>query len=185
MKYAQPGWLGLVLIASVALTSLGCGSVEAPKSFTEFNAKDGTVKLQRPEGWEQKRGTAKDFRSVAFGSGPAKIRVLADVSGSLMAGPGAGMEDEDSDEPRSQGTRLVEERRFLDGGQEGCLQKILGQGSLAHQVPGDLEHAGRKAVEDPGQRIGVPLVTKSYVKLVQFLGIHSISNSIAGQKTHP
>ncbi|HUT93833.1 MAG TPA: hypothetical protein VMY37_30500 [Thermoguttaceae bacterium] len=86
---------GVAIAAAACLLMSGCGGVEVPKSFKEFNAKDGTVKLKRPAGWEQKRGTAKEFRSVAFESGPAKIRVLADLTGSLVAGPGASMETED------------------------------------------------------------------------------------------
>jgi hypothetical protein len=98
VKIAQRAWAGLAVLAAVVVTATGCGKVEVPKSFTEFNAKDGTVALQRPKGWEQKRGTAKKFRSVAFHSGPAKIRVLADVSGSLMAGPNPNIVDEDMPE---------------------------------------------------------------------------------------
>jgi len=95
MSCARRAWPGVAITALALLLASGCGQVTVPKKFKEFNAKDGTVKLKRPDGWEQKRGTAKKFRSVAFHSGPAKIRVLADLTGSLVAGPGASMEDED------------------------------------------------------------------------------------------
>jgi hypothetical protein len=75
--------LALATVAVLLLGS-GCGKVQVPKSFDTFNAKDGTVKLKRPASWEQERGTAKKFRSVAFESGAARIRVLADVKGSLI-----------------------------------------------------------------------------------------------------
>ena len=90
--------IGVALAACVLIS--GCGGVVVPKSYDTFNAKDGTVKLKRPAGWEQKRGTAKNFRSVQFSSGPAKIRVLGDVSGSLVgdiaSGGQAGSELQDA-----------------------------------------------------------------------------------------
>ena len=95
MSCARRALPGVAIAVGACLLMCGCGGVEVPKSFKEFNAKDGTVKLKRPDGWEQKRGTAKTFRSVAFSSGPAKIRVLADLTGSLVAGPGASMETEE------------------------------------------------------------------------------------------
>jgi len=95
MNCARRAWPGVAVTAVALLLASGCGQVTVPKKFKEFNAKDGTVKLKRPASWEQKRGTAKKFRSVAFHSGPAKIRVLGDVTGSLMAGPGASMEDDE------------------------------------------------------------------------------------------
>jgi len=95
MSCARRALTGVAVAVAACLLMSGCGGVEVPKKYKEFNAKDGTVKLQRPDGWEQKRGTAKKFRSVAFSSGPAKIRVLADVTGSLMAGPGASGETEE------------------------------------------------------------------------------------------
>lgn len=95
MSCARRALTGVAITAVAFLLASGCGQATVPKSFEEFNAKDGTVKLKRPDGWEQKRGTAKEFRSVAFESGAAKIRVLADLTGSLVAGPGASMETED------------------------------------------------------------------------------------------
>ena len=87
MSCARRISLGFAIASAAVMLASGCGQVEVPQSFETFNAKDGKVQLKRPAGWEQKRGTAKKFRSVLFQSGPAKIRVLADITGSLVAGP--------------------------------------------------------------------------------------------------
>lgn len=109
MSCARRASSGVAIAAAAFLLASGCGQVTVPKKFKEFNAKDGTVKLERPDGWEQKRGTAKKFRSVAFQSGPAKIRVLGDVTGSLMAGPGSSMETEDVPEELTAVAQIHEE----------------------------------------------------------------------------
>ena len=72
-----------VVVCAALLTTAGCGSVAAPTSYTEYNAKNGSFKCQRPDDWEAKGG-GKGFHKATFKSGPASIVILAKVQGSLL-----------------------------------------------------------------------------------------------------
>jgi hypothetical protein len=72
-----------VVVCAALLTTAGCGSVTAPSSYTEYNAKNGSFKCQRPADWETKGG-GRGFHKASFKSGPASIVLLAKVDGSLL-----------------------------------------------------------------------------------------------------
>jgi len=72
-----------VTIAAAALA--GCsGSVSAPTSYDNYNAKDGSFACKYPAGWEAKGGGRGGFHSASFSQGAAKIKVSADLAGSLL-----------------------------------------------------------------------------------------------------
>ena len=56
-----------------------------------FGVKDGAFHLRHPTGWEVETGARPDnsYSWARFTKGSAKIRVFADVAGSLLAGPNA------------------------------------------------------------------------------------------------
>ena len=94
MRCLRSSLLGVVAIAIILPVAWGCGGVTAPTSYETFNARDGIVQFQYPTGWKQKGGAAKEFRFCSFQSGPAKIRVMATITPSVMgdiANTGGGM----------------------------------------------------------------------------------------------
>lgn len=70
-------WAGICLVA-------GCSGPTIPSSYEQFNARDGVVACKYPEGWTRKGGGGAKFYNCAFESGPARIRVMADIAGSAM-----------------------------------------------------------------------------------------------------
>jgi hypothetical protein len=97
MNYDRLTLSAAVAVSAALLTTAGCGSVAAPSSYTEYNAKDGSFKCQRPADWETKGG-GKGFYKASFKSGPASIEILAKVTGSLL-GDIAGGTTSDEDVP--------------------------------------------------------------------------------------
>jgi hypothetical protein len=76
-----------VLAAVVVCGSLvGCGSAPlvAPTAYSEYNAKDGTFACDYPDGWSADGGGKNGPLWATFASGPAEIRIDADLAGSLL-----------------------------------------------------------------------------------------------------
>ena len=85
MNYNRLTLLVAAAVCAALLTTAGCGSVTAPSSYTEYNAKNGAFKCQYPADWECKAGgRRKGFHRASFKSGPASISIVADVKGSLL-----------------------------------------------------------------------------------------------------
>lgn len=84
MSHARRAGLGAAATVGVVLLACGCGQVVVPKSFDKFNARDGVVQLKSPAGWTRNGGGGKKFYNCEFTSGPAKIRIETDLSGSLL-----------------------------------------------------------------------------------------------------
>jgi hypothetical protein len=82
----------VILVIGIA----GCGGDVPPVTgYTNFVAKDASFSIEHPTGWTAEGGARPDntFGWGEFKSGPAKIRVTADIKGSLMgdlAGAGRG-----------------------------------------------------------------------------------------------
>ncbi|CAN5859618.1 hypothetical protein BH23PLA1_BH23PLA1_34380 [soil metagenome] len=91
--------LGLPMVLTVIVS--GCSSqVPAPTSYTAFTSKDGAFRIQYPEGWKAESGSRPDntYSWARFTQGPAAVRVIADVSGSLMADVSRAFGGDDDDE---------------------------------------------------------------------------------------
>jgi hypothetical protein len=71
----------------------GCsGSAVVPASYGEYNARDGTFACAVPDGWDADGGGKNGPQWATFKSGPAEIRISADLAGSLMGGiPSGGL----------------------------------------------------------------------------------------------
>lgn len=65
---------------------VGCGStpLTAPTAYNEFNSTDGTFACDYPADWSADGGGRRGPEWATFRSGPAEIRINADVVGSLM-----------------------------------------------------------------------------------------------------
>lgn len=80
----------------------GCGSAPlvAPTAYLKYNAKGGTFACEYPDGWSVSGGGKNGPEWATFASGPAEIRINADVTGSLLGeiagGFGAGKVEETS-----------------------------------------------------------------------------------------
>jgi hypothetical protein len=78
------GWAAL-LAAAAASVSVGCsGSAVVPTAYGKYNARDGTFACAVPEGWEADGGGKGGPQWATFQSGPAAIRINADLAGSLL-----------------------------------------------------------------------------------------------------
>jgi hypothetical protein len=66
----------------------------------EFAAKDNAFKLRHPEGWESDTGSRPDntYSWATVSHDSAKIRIIADIKGSLMSGSDASREHEEESE---------------------------------------------------------------------------------------
>jgi hypothetical protein len=58
--------------------------VKVPTAYGEYNARDGTFACAEPEGWDCDGGGKGGPQWATFKSGPAEIRINADLAGSLM-----------------------------------------------------------------------------------------------------
>jgi hypothetical protein len=78
--------MAALVVLAVGASFAGCGSgpVAAPTSYSQYNAKDGTFACEYPDGWSADGGGKNGPLWATFTSGPAEIRVNADVAGSLM-----------------------------------------------------------------------------------------------------
>ncbi len=89
-------------LTMLSLTILcGCNSqVPTPTSYTSFTSKDGAFSIQYPAGWKQEDGSRPDntYSWARFTEGPAAVRVIADISGSLMADASRAFGGNDDDE---------------------------------------------------------------------------------------
>jgi hypothetical protein len=87
-QFVRKAALTIVVVAAWQ-TGSGCGNptIAAPRSFAKFSSKDGSFSCEYPEGWHAESGNRSDntYSWAEFVSGPARIRIDADVSGSLMA----------------------------------------------------------------------------------------------------
>lgn len=76
---------GLLLIVGSASLQVGCsGSVVVPTGYGEYNARDGTFACASPDGWSAEGGGKGGPQWATFTSGPAEIRINADLAGSLL-----------------------------------------------------------------------------------------------------
>jgi hypothetical protein len=102
MRWCQTHVWILVGLSSAILLSAGCSqSIEAPKSFQKFQAKDGSFSCLAPDGWDISTGGRSDntYGWGKFAKGSAEIKITADVAGSLMADiQRGGNRDENSQE---------------------------------------------------------------------------------------
>lgn len=89
-----------VLLMGGMLGLVGCSQapVAAPTSYADFNHKEGTFACEYPEGWEETSGGKRGPHWATFKSGPATIRLNADLAGSLM-GDAMGGRQGDADLP--------------------------------------------------------------------------------------
>jgi hypothetical protein len=86
-RYARLSCISLMLTVVAATGLAGCsGSAVVPTAYGEYNARDGTFACARPEGWEYDGGGKNGPQWATFQSGPAEIRISADLVGSLMGG---------------------------------------------------------------------------------------------------
>ena len=62
----------------------------------EFSPKDGAFKVRHPQGWESDTGSRPDnsYSWATFSHDSAKIRIIADIKGSLMSGSDSSQEHE-------------------------------------------------------------------------------------------
>lgn len=74
----------VVFVGGAHLTGCGSAPVPAPTSYASFNSKGGTFELEYPDGWTAAGGGGRGPEWAKFESGPASIRVNADVTGGLM-----------------------------------------------------------------------------------------------------
>lgn len=98
------GGPGAPQVAAVAAPDAAPGDKAADAALVpvEFVSKDGAFKLRHPEGWESKSGSRPDntYSWAEFTKGSARIRVDADIKGSLMAGPNVfGSDEEGAEHP--------------------------------------------------------------------------------------
>ncbi len=72
----------------------------------EFSAKDSAFKLRHPQGWESDSGSRPDntYSWATFTHDSAKIRIIADIQGSLMSGS-------DSAQPQPEGSEFAPVQR--------------------------------------------------------------------------
>ena len=66
----------------------------------EFSAKDGAFKLHHPQGWEHDTGSRPDntYSWATVSHDSAKIRIIADIKGSLMSGSDSAQQYEEGSE---------------------------------------------------------------------------------------
>lgn len=80
---------GIVLVVLMGFGLAGCGGgeVSPPTEFTPFVSQDGAFALDVPVGWEEKSGSRPDntYSWAEFSGSSSTIRVVADVTGSLIA----------------------------------------------------------------------------------------------------
>lgn len=99
------------VIAACVLLAVGCGDerVPAPKSYKEWNSKNGAFSCKYPEGWESEGGEGRsDFAWAKFSKGPVEIKVTADLGGSLQAD--IAKAGNTSDRPDMQPVHMIHER---------------------------------------------------------------------------
>lgn len=96
---------GMTLVALVVLGISGCGGGGGapPTEFEPFVSQDGAFALDVPVGWESKSGSRPDntYSWAEFSGNSSTIRVVADVTGSLIADISApfgaeGLDDEEA-----------------------------------------------------------------------------------------
>lgn len=129
----DPIGLGALLLL---IPAVGCGGdVPAVTTYSEFTAKNGLFSVDYPEGWSTAGGGTSD-NSRAWGefkSGPAKIRVSADMAGSVRGDiAGIGMSgDADPDEmpvarihEEDQGKFAADFDRYEEGAPEVVRSKV-------------------------------------------------------------
>lgn len=94
-------FFGVVVAIGAFVGINGCGSapVAAPTSFTQYNHKDGTFAFEYPENWEADGGGKNGPCWATIKSGPAEIRVTADLADSLMGGIASSFGGGGSDAP--------------------------------------------------------------------------------------
>jgi hypothetical protein len=78
------------------ISLVGCGSepVAKPETFEQWNAKDGTFRIEYPSDWEAKGGGKNSIQWARFTKGNAEIYVNVKFSDSALAdvmGAGGGM----------------------------------------------------------------------------------------------
>ena len=77
-------WLAAVGVAAMVVAGCSDAPVPAPTAFVAFNIHDGTFACEYPQDWEKDSGGKRGPVWATFQSGPAEIRMRADVSGSLQ-----------------------------------------------------------------------------------------------------
>lgn len=80
-------WTGRWTLCLVGAVLGGCTEqVAVPTSYKSYEAKDGSFSAPYPDGWEVDGGSRPDntYGWAQFKQGPAKIRITADVTGSLI-----------------------------------------------------------------------------------------------------
>jgi hypothetical protein len=91
----KPSFALLSLLMAAGLT--GCGSqppITTPTSFEQWNAKDGTFRIDYPSGWEANGGGRNSIQWARITNGNAEIHVEVKFSDSALAdvmGAGGGM----------------------------------------------------------------------------------------------
>lgn len=73
-------------------------AAEEALASVPYRAKDGAFRLRHPSGWEEEDGSRADnsYSWVRYTKGSAKIKVSADVAGSLTSGPNSSDYEEGS-----------------------------------------------------------------------------------------
>jgi hypothetical protein len=81
MKFCLPG---LVIVIAAATAMSGCSEpAVVPDAYQIYNSKDGSFKIEYPQGWEVAGGGKGRLARAKFTSGDAFISVSMDLVGSL------------------------------------------------------------------------------------------------------
>jgi hypothetical protein len=116
----------IVALAAVVVcyTLTGCGSnpVVVPTTYDAYNAKDGTFACEYPKGWTAEGGGKNGPQWATFASGPAEIRVSADVAGSLLGDIAGGFIPGKQDLP----PELQPVQKVHEGDKQAAEQKFGG-----------------------------------------------------------
>ncbi len=141
MRRIASGWVSM---ATVVIAGCG-GDVPAPTSYASFTAKDASFSAEYPEGWATDGGSRPDntFGWGEFKQGPAKIRITADMTGSVLgdiAGAGGMGGDMDPDEQPVARVHSDGKEKYgadFDGYEEGPPEVVrakLGEGRVSKFV---------------------------------------------------
>lgn len=133
-------WVGSLFLVLGSMAGCG-GDVPAPTSYASFTAEDASFSAQYPEGWATAGGSKADntFGWGEFQKGPAKIRITADMTGSVLgdiAGAG-GMTGDDPDEQPVARVHYDGKEKYgadFDGYEEGpgeVVRSELGEGRVS------------------------------------------------------
>jgi len=77
-------WALLLLWAAMALPGCGSGPVAAPTGYADWNATDGTFRIDYPEGWDADGGGRHGVQWATFKKGSALIDVSVSFGESVM-----------------------------------------------------------------------------------------------------